>query len=96
MRVRNTPSARADLHEIYSYLFARTSRGALNVHSTIRNAAAFLGQGPRRGQDTDAADVRRLPVVRYNYAIYFRVRGDEVQIVHVCHTSRQLPRADQL
>lgn len=96
MKVRYTPRARADLHEIYSYLYTSSPRGALNVRSTIRNAAASLGQDPRRGHDTDAAEVRRLPVVRYNYAIYFRVRGGEVQIVHVRHTSRQLPRAGQL
>ena len=96
MRVRYTPRARADLHEIYRYLYARSPRGALNVRSAIRNAAASLGPDPRRGQETDAADVRRLPVVRYRYAVYFRVRGDEVQIVHIRHTSRQQPRADQL
>ena len=88
MRVRYTTRARADLQEIYAYLHSRSPRGALNVRTAIRNAAASLGQDPRRGQDTDAPDVRRLPVVRYNYAIYFRVRGGDVQIVHIRHTSR--------
>ena len=96
MKVRYTARARADLREIYAYLYERSPRGALNVRSSIRNAVASLGQEPRRGQPTDLPDVRRVPVVRYRHAIYFRVRDDEAQIVHIRHTSRRLPTGSEL
>ena len=91
MRVRYTPRARDDLREIYAFLYARSPRGASNVRAAIREAVARLGREPRRGQETDWPSVRRLPVVRYRYAIYFRVRDGEVHIVHIRHTSRQSP-----
>jgi toxin ParE1/3/4 len=94
MRVRYTPRARADLQTIYSYLYERSPRGAQNVRAAIRKSAQSLGRDPNRGQRTDKPDVKRIPVVRYRYAIYFRVRDDEVQIVHIRHTSRQLPSPD--
>ena len=96
MRVRYTPRSKADLQAIYAYIYDHNPSGALNVRTTIRDAAARIGRDPGRGTTTDKPDVRRVPVVRYRYAIYVRVRGEEVQIVHIRHTSRQLPTADEL
>jgi toxin ParE1/3/4 len=96
MRVRYTPRARADLREIFAYLYDRSPQGAKNVRAAIRIAADLLGKDPGRGQTTSRLEVRRIPVVRYRYAIYFRVRGEDVQIVHIRHTSRLQPGSDEL
>ena len=93
MRLGYTPRAR-DLAAISAYIHTSSPQGALNVRSAIRSAALTLD--PRRGQNTDALDVRRLPVVTYRYAIYFRAVGDEFQIVQIHHTSRQLPEVSTL
>ena len=96
MRVRYTPRARADLREIFAYLYELSPRGALNVRGAIKNTVAQIGHERRRGQATDKADVRRVPVVRYPYAVYFRVSGDEAHIVHIRHTSRRVPKVGEL
>ena len=90
MRVRYTLRARADLREIFAYLYELSPRGA------IKNTVAQIGHERRRGQATDKADVRRVPVVRYPYAVYFRVSGDEAHIVHIRHTSRRVPKVGEL
>ena len=96
MRVRYTRRARNDLHEIDTYLRERSPHGARSVLAAIGRAVALIAEAPRRGQMTDAPEVRRLAVVRYRYAVYFRVRDEEVHIVHIRHTARQLPTLDDL
>ena len=96
MKVRYTPRALDDLKETFAYLFDRSPRGALNVRMAIRKRVEFLGHAPRQGQATDKPDVRRVPVVRYRHAIYFRVRANEMEIVHIRHTSRQPPGTNEL
>jgi toxin ParE1/3/4 len=96
MKIRYTQRARSDLQHIYTYLYERSPSGALNVRSAIRNTIAQIGQERRQGQATDRPDVRRVPVVRYLYAVYFRIRGNEVEVVHIRHTARQAPGGNEL
>ena len=37
------------------------------------------------------AGVYELSIIRYPYKVYYRVEADEVQIVHIRHTSRERP-----
>ena len=95
MKVRYTPRALADLKRIYAYIHARSPKGAANVRAAIRPSATSLTL-VHRGQETDKPDVLRVPVVRYQYAIYFRIREDHVEIVHVRHTSREPPASGDM
>ena len=95
MRVRYTPRALSDLKRIYSYLHARSPHGAASVRAAVRNSVASLSDVVR-GQETDRTGVLRLPVVRYQYAIYFRVGTTSIEIIHIRHTSRALPKEDDL
>jgi plasmid stabilization system protein ParE len=38
--------------------------------------------------NTRANDVRRVLLARVHYYLYYRVRGDEVQVLALWHTSR--------
>lgn len=95
MRVRYAPRASADLREIYAEIFESSPTGAQKIRQAIRTTVSVIGQGRRRGQETEAPDVRRVAVPRYRSAVYFRVRGDEAQILHIRHSSRQLPDSDE-
>jgi toxin ParE1/3/4 len=89
MRVQYTPEAFADRERIFEYLQERSPGGARNVLASIRGAVAQLAQQPERGYRTDNPDVRVLFVVRYPYKIFYRVRSDVVEILHIRHTSRR-------
>jgi toxin ParE1/3/4 len=89
MRVRYTPEAFSDRERILEYLREHSSSGARNVAASIREAVAQLGDQPHSGYRTDNPEVRVTFVVRYPYKIFYRVRDNAVEIVHIRHTSRR-------
>jgi plasmid stabilization system protein ParE len=89
MRVRYTPRAFADREQIFEYLQQRSPSGARNVLASIREAAAQLAEQPRSGYATENSDVRVKFVGRYPYKIFYRVRDDSVEVLHIRHTARR-------
>jgi toxin ParE1/3/4 len=89
MRVRYTPEAFSDRERILEYLKGRSASGSRNVAVGIREAVAQLGSQPRSGYQTDYPGVRVIFVARYPYKIFYRVRDDVVEILHIRHTSRR-------
>jgi toxin ParE1/3/4 len=90
MRVRYTLRARTDLEVIFSYLDSRNPAAARAVKREIERAAAALALSPYLGVVIDRSpDFRGLRAGRYPYRLYYRIRDNEVWIVHVRHTSRR-------
>jgi toxin ParE1/3/4 len=89
MRVRYTPRAFADREQIFNYLSKRTPSGAQTVLASIRQAVAQLSDQPRIGYATEDPSVRVKFIVRYPYKIFYRVREDAVEILHIRHTARR-------
>jgi toxin ParE1/3/4 len=95
MRVRYTPEAFSDRESILEYLRERSPGGARKVAAIIREAVAQLGEQPHSGYRTDNPEVRVMFVVRYPYKIFYRVRDDVVEILHIRHTSRRAWTAER-
>jgi len=93
MRVRYTPRAFADREQIFDYLIRLSPRGADSVMETIRAAVTQLGEQPYSGYATDLPDVRVRFIGRYPYKIFYRVREEIVEIIHIRHTARRPLRA---
>jgi plasmid stabilization system protein ParE len=89
MKVGYTPEAFADRERIFEYLRQRSPSGARNVLASIRDAVKLLSEQPYSGYETDDPDVRVKFVIRYPYKIFYQMRGDVVEIVHIRHTSRR-------
>ena len=94
MKIRYTPAAFADRERIIDYLRERSAGGARNVAASIREAIARLKEHPESGYRTDNPDVLVIFVVRYPYKIFYRVR-DEIEILHIRHTSRRAWKNDR-
>ena len=88
MKVRYTPEAFADRERIFEYLRERSAAGAKNVIASIRETVRQLEDHPLSGYETEDSNVRVIFVTRYPYKIFYRVR-DEVEILHIRHTSRR-------
>jgi toxin ParE1/3/4 len=88
MRVRLTPRAYADREEIFNYLHSRSPSGARNVLASIRDALTQLSEQPHSGYATDEPNVR-VQYLRYPYKIFYRVRDDAIEIIHIRHTARR-------
>jgi addiction module RelE/StbE family toxin len=89
MKVRFSPEAFADRERIFEYLHARSPTGARNVLASIRAAVAQLADQPYSGYQTDNPDVRVKFIIHYPYKIFYNVREDVVEIIHIRHTSRR-------
>jgi toxin ParE1/3/4 len=89
MRIRYSRGAFADREQIFEYLHEQSPSGARNVMARIRSAVAQLRDHPNSGYRTDNPDIRVKFIGRYPYKIFYHVRGDIVEIVHIRHTSRR-------
>lgn len=88
MKLRVTRRAFSDREQIQRYLRRHSVEGADNVLSRLDEAIARVRRNPKFGTPTDIDDVKVVFVGRYPYKIFYRIRADEVQILHVRHTSR--------
>jgi plasmid stabilization system protein ParE len=89
MRVRYTPRAARDLDAILSYMFDQNRLAAVALAGTIDNAvgrvAAFPESAPRVAF---GEGIRMLTLSRFPYRIFYRIRPDRIEILHMRHTSR--------
>jgi toxin ParE1/3/4 len=70
-------------------LSERAPGGAANVLAAIKSSIDTLSFFPQIGRVVDDAGHRRVPVVRYPYAIFYRISGNELFILHFRHMSRR-------
>lgn len=89
MKVRYSPRAVRDIENIRTYISQDNPDASWVVASFIKRSISYLHEWPYSGRATDKTNVRRLVVTNYPYAIYYRV-GDEVVILAVMHTSREI------
>ncbi len=90
MRLVWTRPARADRHEIFEFIAADNLRAARKMDMIFAEKATILIQYPEIGHPGRVPDTRELLAHRHYFLIY-RIRGDEVQILRLLHTSRQWP-----
>ena len=95
MRVRYTPDAFTDREQIFEYLRERSPGGARNVLASIREAVRLLAEQPYSGYVTNEPDVRVKFVIRHPYKIFYRVRRDAVEILHIRHAARRPWKAER-
>ena len=89
MRVRYAPEAFADRERIFEYLRERSLSGARNVLASIRESVQLLRGHPHSGYKTNDPAVRVRFVTQYPYKLFYRIRGDAIEIAHIRHTSRR-------
>jgi plasmid stabilization system protein ParE len=89
MKLGYAPRAFRDLEGIATYLVQRSPSGTENVLSAIQASIDALIAFPEMAPVIDVTGHRRLPILRYPYAIFYRIAGDELLILHIRHTSRR-------
>lgn len=91
MKVRYAPRAIRDLAEIASYYRNHADeKVSAAVGKRIEHVVSLLARqpelAPRLHQRTN---VRVALVLRYPYKIFYRTRGDLIEILHIRHTARR-------
>jgi toxin ParE1/3/4 len=95
MRVRFTPRAFSDREAIYEYLASRSPDGARKVLAKITAMIASLAEQPELGYRTDHRDIRVKFVGEFPYKIFYRIRGNDLEILHIRHAARRPWRGSQ-
>ena len=90
MKVVYADRARQDIAAIYDYIALSNVRAAQTVEDAIRGTCDALADFPFAAPSTDEPNVRRAPLVRYPYTIFYRVdeQRELVQIARVIHAAR--------
>jgi toxin ParE1/3/4 len=90
MKVRYTPQARDDIEEIHRKLATANPAAAQRVEDLIRLKISRLSTFPRSGSRTLLANVRRMPLVKWPYTIFYRIVVDEnaIDVLRVVHGAR--------
>lgn len=98
MKVRYAPAAMADIDDIFSSIAPNNPVAAQHVEDMIQETAERLGRFPGVEAGTDLGNVRRIPLVRYPYTIYYRINAtdDSVEVLRIVHAAtikdlRRLP-----
>jgi toxin ParE1/3/4 len=89
MKLRLTPRAFADREAIFQHLRKKSPAGARNVMSRLRQALELVVAQPYSGPATDSGAVRVLFVGKYPYKVFYRVRADAIEVVHIRHTAQR-------
>jgi toxin ParE1/3/4 len=96
MRVRYTETALRELDNIFSYIAKNSITGASSVVGRVEQLIGQLTEFPHMAQETDFAGVRKFPLGRFPYFIYYVVERDEVVIIHIRHQARRPLTAEEL
>jgi plasmid stabilization system protein ParE len=90
MKVVYGRRAQADIAAIFDHISRQDLKTALAVESEIRRACSGLGQFPYANVATDLAHVYRMPIPKFGFTVFYRVRAEKslVEIVRVVRSSR--------
>jgi addiction module RelE/StbE family toxin len=91
MRIEYAPRAVRDLEDIGAYYRATASPAtAVAIAERLERVMERLSRQPESAPMViDRPGIRVVPVRRTPYRIFYRVRGDVVEILHIRHTARR-------
>jgi len=92
MHVRWLRKALRNLDEEATYIAADDEEAARLVVARILKAVAQLAEQPAIGHPGRVPGTRELVILNTRYIVPYRVRGEEVQILRLFHTSRRPPK----
>jgi addiction module RelE/StbE family toxin len=91
MRLRWTPAAADDLEAIGDYLARHLPTFAQSTILEIYQAILTLRSTPYRGRAGREEGTRELVLPRLPYIVVYRVRENDVEILHIYHGAQHRP-----
>lgn len=87
--VHYTGPARSDIDAIYRHIATDNPVAALAVVTAIRDSVVLLSHFPEKSRKTRRTGLRALPLSQYPYIVFFRIKPDVLEVVHVLHGARR-------
>ena len=89
MNVRFTNRAENDVAKIIDFLIGHSPKSAQSVAASLFESIRVVSDHPLGGERTSKPDVFVKIVPRYPYKIFYRLRENAIEILHVRHASRR-------
>ena len=96
MIVKWLAQAFTDLDLIFDYILERNPRAALKVYAAIRHQVGTLADHPQLGRTGRVRGTRELVIPGLPYIVAYYIKGQDVRILTVLHTSRKWPQTFKL
>lgn len=93
MKLRITPLAAADVEDIVLHIAAENPRAALTVLDAIEQRLLQLLNHPLSGPPRDDVGPGIRHLVTGRYLAFYRISGEEVEVLRVLHGSRKIDPA---
>ena len=90
VRLCLTRPAADQLDSVLAYIAQRNPQGARRVQKRLQTLMGLLLHPPFVGSMTARGDIRRVVARPYPYAITYRVADDEILVLSIRQTARQL------
>jgi plasmid stabilization system protein ParE len=90
MRLIISPSARNDLIEITDFIAQDAPKRAQSFVEELYVACAELTRSPRRFAEIESSIPGLRRRVYGRYSIYYRIKGDELEIARIASSARDL------
>jgi len=91
MRIKWTEPAARALENIQDYIAKNNPPAAFEVAKKIRHATEQLTDHPKLGRPGRVRGTYELVIADLPFIVPYRIKGKEVQILSVYHTSRKWP-----
>lgn len=91
MRIKWLQKAKKNLDAATNYLAKDDPEAAQKMYAHIRRNVQSLGEHPEMGRPGRFFGTRELVIRDYPFIVPYRIRGKEVQVLRVFHTSQKLP-----
>lgn len=92
MRLRYSRLALAELDAILTELVGKNPTAAQHFVMRVSQIGERIGQFPESFQEVaERPGVRRIPMVRYPYVIFYKVIDSEAVVLRIVHGARKEP-----
>ncbi len=91
-RIRFAEAAAQDIEGIYDYIAADNIEAADRVISLLQARWRSLLSKPGIGSKRDELQMGMRSITEWNYVIYYQATSEEVEVVRVLHSSRDIAR----
>ena len=92
MKVVYTDEALDNLDEILGFLAANYPIISTLFEKQLRTVCVRIGAWPKSAEAVaERPGVRVVPLIRYPYKVFYRIKGRSVEILYIHHVARQNP-----